>query len=241
MNDGLVNEECLRNYINTKKFEDYNSNIQSFLKFVFKDCFNSSMDFYAEKKGGQVKPDLSINHNDVERFISVKKGSGNSVHQEKISVFFPFIENLCGTNTLNCLKRFHYGDDTIDDTGLKRYNATECKEIYSNDIKILNNDFNQKNNLKVFLERFLFKGNVGNIIVDVVYHGTIDNGLWATRQEILNYVINNDISINAVHFGPLTYQVWGRNEKGTASHPERRYVMQVKWGSITDDLKKIRS
>ena len=66
------------------------------------------------------------------------------------------------------------------------------------------------------------------------------------ENEILMYFrknnkYNNDISINAVHFGPLTYQVWGRNEKGTASHPERRYVMQVKWGSITDDLKKIRS
>lgn len=38
----------------------------------------------------------------------------------------------------------------------------------------------------------------------------------------------------------MTYQVWGRNEKGIAVHPDRRYIMQVKWGSLLRDLTTIR-
>ena len=54
------------------------------------------------------------------------------------------------------------------------------------------------------------------------------------------YIKTNVFDVGAVHFGPLTYQVWGRNQDFNAAHPERRYVMQIKWSSIEDDLKKIR-
>lgn len=142
--------------------------------------------------------------------------------------------------TLDDLKKFHYGDGTTNDSGKTRYSAADCKKIYSAEIARLNNSFNNWDKLKLFLDRFLFVGNVGTTTTDMVYHGTIDEGLWASRDEIMNYIKNNSISANALHFGPLTYQVWGRNEKGTAVHPDRRYVMQVKWGSITKDLQSIR-
>ncbi|MBR4026088.1 MAG: hypothetical protein IKJ01_00835 [Lachnospiraceae bacterium] len=240
MNDGLINEEILRNYINTQTFHTYNTNIKSFLSFVFGSDLNPSLPFFAEKKGGQVKPDLCIKHNGIEKYVSIKKGAGNSVHQEKIDVFFPVIFQMLGTTTLNNLKIFHYGDDTTNNTGEIRYNATQCKTRYAKEISELNTVFNQWTYLSLLLDRFLFIGNIGTLSVDVIYHGTIDSGLWASREEIINYIKNNNFSANAVHFGPLTYQVWGRDEKREAKHPDRRYVMQVKWGSLTKDLEKIR-
>lgn len=240
MNDGLINEKVLREYINKNSFSNYNENIKTFLTFIFGENLNTTLPFKAEKKAGQVKPDLCIIHNGIEKYVSIKKGSGNSVHQEKIDVFFPFVKNMIGETSLNNLKKFHYGDDTTNDTGKIRYSATECKKRYSKEVKELNKVFNKWTNLTQFLDRFLFIGNVGTLMVDVVYHGTIDKGLWASRDEIINYVHNHNFLVNAVHFGPLTYQVWGRDEKRTAVYPERRYVMQIKWGNITKDLQTIR-
>lgn len=240
MNDGFINEDDLINYINNNKYVTYNSNIKKFLKFTFGANFNPNLPFNAKKITGQQKPDFSITHNGVLKYISVKKGSGNSVHQERIDVFFPYIESIIGVNELNYLKLFHFGDDTTDDSGKTRYNASDAKTRYATEISKLNLVLNDSSNIINFLDRFLFVGNVGNTCVDVVYHGNIDFGLWASREEIINYINNKDFSANAVHFGPLTYQVWGRNEKWTAVHPDRRYVMQVKWGSIYKDLEEIR-
>lgn len=213
MNDGLINEKVLREYINRNSFNTYNANIKAFLSFVFGHNLNTNLPFEAEKMGGHVKPDFVIKHNGIEKYISVKKGEGNSVHQESIDVFFPYINSLLGLESLNNLKTFHYGDDTINDTGAIRYSASQCKSRYVREVYALNIEFNKWNNLSKFLDRFLFIGNVGTLIVDVVYHGTIDSGLWATREEITNYVRNHRFDTNAVHFGPLTYQVWGRNKK----------------------------
>ena len=240
MNDGFVNERELREYINDKTFDKYNKNIKEFLTFLFGADINTTQPFQAQKVTGQVKPDLSITHNGQIKYVSLKKGSGNSVHQESIDVFFPYIKEILDDETLNNLKLFHYGDDTLNDTGAIRYSASECKTKYSNEIKQLNSKFNLRDNLIKFLDRFLFVGNVGTLTVDAIYHGAIESGLWASREEIITYVLSNNISSNSVHFGPLTYQVWGRNEKGTAVHPDRRYIMQVKWGSLLKDLTKIR-
>lgn len=242
MNDGFVNEKVLREYINNGKFFNaYNNNIKAFLAFVFGQNLNANSPFKAERIAGQAKPDLMIKHNNVEKYISVKKGSGNSVHQEPIDLFFPYIDSLLGLETLNNLKTFHYGDDTINDTGAIRYSAKQCQSRYAQKVSALNTEFNKQDNLVEFLDRFLFVGNAETTAVDVVYHGGIDLGLWATKEEITSYIQAQNVSKKAVHFGPLTYQAWGRNEKRTAKYPDRRYVMQIKWGSLAEDLKNIRS
>ncbi len=240
MNDGFDNEYTMINYIDGKKLTDYNENIKNFLIFLFGNDINCSLSFSAEKINGQYKPDLYIKHNNRIKYISLKKGSGNSVHQEKISVFFPFIEQLLGNSQLNNLKKFHYGDDTINDSGLQRYNATQCKIRYMEEIQELNLEINKWDNLIIFLDRFLFVGNIGETPINAIYYGTIDTGTWASKEEITNYIRQNNFNNNALHFGPLSYQVWGRNEKRIAVHPDRRYVMQIKWGTIANDLKNIR-
>lgn len=240
MNDGLKNEKELEYYISNNTYDEYNRNIKDFLFFIFKKNLNPNLPFYAEKVSGQVKPDIYICHNNIKKYISIKKGSGNSVHQEKIEVFFPFFSNLLDKNYENSLKKFHYGDDTLDDTGAVRFNAIECKKRYETDIDFLNKKLNEWYILKNFLDRFLFLGNIGNISIDFIYYGTVYKGLWASKNEIIDYVKNEIFSVNGIHFGPLTYQVWGRNENRTAAHPNRRYIMQIKWGSLEKDLTNIK-
>lgn len=240
MNDGFINEKELIEYINSNNWDTYNQNIKKLLMFSFGDSINTTLSFSAEKCKGQVKPDLVIKHNNIKKYISIKKGSGNSVHQEKIDVFFPFIKELYDEDTLNKLKLFHYGDGTYNDTGKIRLSASECQHTYKNEIFDLNKKFNEWFYLKQFLDRFLFKGNVGTIFADIIYHGTITNGIWASRDELYNYFQSHTFDSSALHFASLTYQVWGRNNDFVAVHPDRRYVMQVKWGGILNDLRAIK-
>lgn len=73
MNDGFINEEILREYINNHNYLAYNSNIQKFLSFVFKENLNTLLPFQAGKKGGQNKPDLYITHNRNYKIYKYKK------------------------------------------------------------------------------------------------------------------------------------------------------------------------
>ncbi|MDX9744738.1 MAG: hypothetical protein RBT59_13025 [Arcobacteraceae bacterium] len=241
MNDGFTNETELRDYINNNSWATYNQNMRNLLEFSFGTNLDKSKKFTAEKCEGQVKPDLVISHNNKKTYISIKKGSGNSVHQENISVFFPYIEELLGREALNNLRLFHYGDDTLDDTGKTRYSAIECQNKYKNEVANLNKLINEWKYLNQFLDRFLFLGNVSStLITDIIYHGNISSGIWASRDELLNYFKNNSFTSSALHFASLTYQVWGRNNSFTAVYPDRRYVMQVKWGGILNDLNAIK-
>ena len=96
MNDGLKNEKELELYISNNTYDKYNENIKNFLSFIFGKDLDSNLPFYAKKISDQVKPDIYICHNNIKKYISIKKGSGNSVHQEKFEVFFPFFSNLLG-------------------------------------------------------------------------------------------------------------------------------------------------
>lgn len=242
MNDGFINEKVLIDYINSNNFSSYNQNIKDFLTFAFSDFDISNKRISAQKYSLSTgKPDLILSCDNKIKYISVKKGSGNSVHQEKFDMFIDFLKSInISPIAIDNLKLFHYGDDTTDDTGKVRFSAAECKAKYSTQINQLNAEFNQKHILKHMIDRFLLLGNVSNgDTVDVMYHGNLEDGQWVTSEEVTNYLLSNKFRYNAVQFANLTYQVWGRNNNFTAVHPDRRYVMQIKWGNLTKDFNMI--
>ena len=73
-------------------------------------------------------------------------------------------------------------------------------------------------------------------IVDALYYGNVNEGHWASKDEIIEYVVNNTFNLNSIHFGPLTYQIWNRCLNFNPNTENRRRVMQVKWGSLLNDL-----
>ncbi len=245
---GFGNEYSIINYLNNKKFKELNDNMKNFLSWLFDFKINYDNIIYSgkvEKPSGErknPKPDIWIKVNSSVKFISVKEGSGNSVHQEPFIEFCEFLTKIGVENDiLNNLKFYHYGDDTIDGTGENRYSSAILKISYKNKIQSVNSKLNQNPYLDKILNRILFAGTLKNPInVDVCYHGDINNGIWASRDEILNYLSTNiPNEISGIIFSHLTYQPWTRDEHRTAKHPERRLVMQVKWGSMLKDFIKI--
>lgn len=239
-NKGFVNENEFVEYINGKTYNQLNSNIKKFCSEIFGTA-NNNCSFVAKKVTGNQKPDIVIFNKTIGKYVSLKMGSGNSIHQEPFDTFVDFLKKLnISDESIDTLKLFHFGDDTINDTGKIRYSSNECKNRYKDKILKLNYEINQPKFLIPLLDRILFTGNIKDAnSIDYIYHGTIENGVWISKEELLNYFINNKFESKEMHFASLTYQVWGRNNNFKAKHPDRRYVMQVKWSQIENDIIEI--
>jgi hypothetical protein len=240
--NGFQNEDEFINYINsTGKFENFNPNIQRFLNFLFNFELNKKV-IKCKSGGTREKPDMIISCGNIEKAVSLKKGSGNSVHQEPLETFINFLKNTnVSYESIRNLLIYHYGDETDDDTGKFRYSASECCSRYKEMISFANQELNKKDILTKVLDRVLFLGNIpGAKKVDCIYYGNYENGLWASTEELNSYFLNNQFEGKGIYFASLTYQVWGRNNNFNAIHPDRRYVMQIKWSNIINDLTKVR-
>ena len=80
--NGFENEKQIIETINSVVFDNLSKNLQDVIKKINNGCVPKNLS--AKKYGGSDKADLSISVDKKNYFISVKKGTGNSVHQEKI-------------------------------------------------------------------------------------------------------------------------------------------------------------
>lgn len=82
--------------------------------------------------------------------------------------------------------------------------------------------------------RFLFKGSETQFYdTDAIIHGTPENFLWATKSEIMKYLLTypEDDDTN-VKVGPLYLQCRNRNLKNNIKSVYTEEYIQVKWYTI---------
>lgn len=240
-NIGVIREIEIINYINEKTFySKMNLNMQNFLKYIFKfDLSNITIKAY--KFHENYKPDIVIIANGVKKYISIKTGSNNSIHQEHFYSFLNFLKNsIHNEEFIDILKEFHFNDGTIDGTGNDRKSAIDFQTYNQDKIQKINCMLNNEKILKNLIERLLFKGEYHNIpLVDYIYYGNIEEGLWASKEEIINYLLNTKIYSASPHVSKLYYQSLHRNLKYDINYEYRRYYVQFKWHSIKEDIKYI--
>ncbi len=242
MNNGIKNEIEIVKYLNGKRFKELNDNMKCFISFLFKEIIDDDI-LYATKINGKYKADIIISINDTQKYISIKVGSENSIHIEKLEYFINFLKSLnINDDIINYLKLYHYGDGTVDGTGTTRLNAEETKTCYYNEISKFNKYISYNNILSKILHRFLFDGvNSDLISVDAIYYGNIKYGIWASKNEILKYLLENkSYYMKTIHFSKLTYQNWCRNINRNRKSESHRDYLQIKWFSLASDLQKIR-
>lgn len=242
MNNGIKNECELEKSINNIKFCDLNDNLKSFVKFIFNDIKEDDI-LKCKRYKTFDKADIYIKLNNEVKNISVKSGTRISVHAEKIETFIEFLKDMhIRKGIIDFLLLYHYGDFTIDGKGNVRLPAKELKERYQKEIKLFNKYINHKNIIKKVIERCLFDGTSKNNMADYIYYGNIEGGLYASKQEIINYFCSSKaLEIESPHFSYLTYQNWNRNIVNNPKLEPHRYYCQFKWPSIVDDLKNIRN
>src|SRR5699024_3714740 len=108
--------------------------------------------------------------------VSVKMGTGNSVHQEKIEDFINYLKNAYNiSETLaNDFRLSIWVDGTLDGKGdvNNRFKISKLKELYPKSKERIQKFLNE--NRKGLITHFIKVGR-HNSHVDYIYHGSINN------------------------------------------------------------------
>jgi len=239
---GFDNENALYEALHKKTVKELNENLKNLIKSIFNNV-NEDSTVICEKIGGHDKTDLAIKIGNEQHTLSVKKGSGNSVHQEPVEDFIRYLEENFDIpkDVKNDLRFFIWGDGTLDGTGTKknRMTASELKKKYPEKINNIQNYFEKIE--QELIDRFIIKGAKSDNIPDYVYYGTVEKGIWCKSDKIAEWMIKNKPKNNkAIYIGRLTFQAWNRNIKGEKEKTEKkRGHIQLKWGNIKEDLKEL--
>lgn len=246
---GNSNETEISNYLNGKKVKDLNLTMKEFIKYVCetkKIAFDDNTEIKAEYvKNNKLKQDIYLTIADTKIGVSLKMGSGNSCHQEKIEDFITFIQNNCSASNEICdLWRFFiWADGTTDGSGsmkkgadgkiLSRFNAAEFKKRYPNKRRKLQCFLDS--NKAVLIERAIFIGKHDSD-VEFVYHGTYKQGRWISKKEVIDFLVKQQPKSNraCLTIGSLTVQAWNVSLSGKTEH--KRGQIQLKYGTMKEDF-----
>ena len=241
--DGFDNETLLMNALANKKYCDLNENLKNTITFISEKPIDDNEIIKAYKLGGVNKTDLIIEFNSTPYNLSIKKGSGNSVHQEKVDEFIKKKkkEYDISDDLKNDILCFIWGDGTLDGTGnvSDRLSTTKFKNLYPGKVNNIKNFFHMHK--RELIERFLIKGVKSESSPDYLYYGTPDEGTIINANDALNWLSDdkNEKKRAAIPVGGLTFQAWNRNINGGTKSENKRGVIQLKWGSFDEDSKII--
>jgi len=171
----------------------------------------------------------------------IKKGTGNSVHQEKLDTFIPFIKNQLNATLqeINAIKLFVWSDGTIDGTGeiRNRKNIKEMAIAYPFELKIAQNFLNTYK--KTLIHRFVTTGIYKDSpkVTHLIY-GEVNNICVAPIQKV-ELFLSNTIAKASLSVGKLSFQAWNIVKNGNPNTEDRRGQIQLKWSGLKKDIIKI--
>lgn len=242
--DGFENETLILEALNQKRFSELNNNFQQVIIEMTENTVFPDTLIKAYKKGGTDKTDLVVEIENKKFNISIKKGTGNSVHQEKVEDFIEFLKDEINISDhlANDIRFFIWTDGTYDGTGKisDRMRASEFKKKYPEIIHNLRQFFH--NNKRMLIERFIIKGPKTNFLPDFIYYGTPEKGTIMRSNDILDWLCDdkNESTQATIPVGKLTFQTWNPNISGNPKMENRRGQIQLKWSSVGEDLIQIR-
>ncbi len=235
--NGYDNEYQFVLAINNKRIKDLDPLCRDLIIKILHGVSDSIM-LKAWRNHYKQKNDVMIKVGGILKGISIKMGSRNSIHVEKLEEFICFLRKLgISDDMIDVYKKYHYADGTIDGSGNKRLSSEEFKLLYQKDIDRLNLLLNTKENIATAVSRFVLYGHYSLHSIDALVYGTPNDFLFLLPDEITNiHLKNKDNYSTGVHFGNLFVQPLGRNLKRSSSGEYARSFVQIKWYSLFDDI-----
>ena len=234
---GIENEIKFKKYLDGKRVGELNPLFRGLIDALFLDIEENAV-IECWKNRYEQKSDIFVRINGVMKGISIKKGSRNSVHVERISDFIHFlIENRVEREIVIEYLKYHYADGSTNGKGLKRLSSEDYKKDHQYDIDKINKIFNSEKLLKKAIARFVTKGNNSNYYIDAVIYGEVNDFIWITREDITKMILTKKEQYSsAVHFGPLVCQPKNRCLNYNPKYEKDRFCIQIKWYSLFDDI-----
>ena len=191
---------------------------------------------YAKKYGRYAKTDIVISVNDIRKGISIKHGYNNSVHIESINNFSnKLLTYGVSLKNVDIFKRYIYSDGTNNNTGSIRLSSSDYLINHKNDICELNIELNKLK--KELIKRFLIQTDINyKVSVDAFIHGTPNDFLWVSSEEVMKFLEEKHIDSNSLHVSNLFIQSWNKNLIRNNKYEHCREYIQVKWFSMYDDI-----
>lgn len=236
--NGFHNEYNFVKYLNNKKIEELNPLFKEFISDLFGDIDNKLI-ITSWKNRYPQKADIFIRINGIIKTVSIKKGSRNSVHVERISDFIHFlIENGIDREVVINYLKYHYADGSTNGKGTHRISVDEYKKCNQKSIDMINDSFNKPDFLEKAIDRFVLRGNNSIYYIDVIIYGEVNDFLWIMKDDIKKVIMDNREYSSAVHFGNLTCQPKNRCLNYNPKYEKDRFCVQIKWYTIFDDIMK---
>lgn len=231
---GFQNEDNIMNYLNTTPFDDLNEIHQKFILDINKGVIPKKI--LAKKYAGTNKADIGVIIDDNEYLFSIKKGSGNSVHQEPLEEFISYLKDEVENNDdfFKSLRFFIWGDGTLDGKGDKsaRIDAVKFKKLYPKEVSIIQNFLDKHKD--TLIDRFVISGVKSNKSADFLWYGESVDGIMISKEDMLTII--NSKTKSPISLGILTFQAWNRNIKPDGKSEHKRGVIQLKWGTLKQDI-----
>lgn len=224
---GFQNEKNISMELNNKRYSELNNNLKGFIKFIAEDKNIELNDKTIIKSNvitnNGIKPDIVVSISGEKFYISIKKGSGNSIHQEHISEFITYMDKLSASDIEKNTMRWFI---------CSKEDSRSLKKNHPKKIDLLNKFL--KKNKKSIITRVLKKGtNSENIPVDYIYYGDENEGVYANIDSAINKIISEDNARATLAVGTASLQAWNR------TNMNKLETVQVKWTRIEKDLKEI--
>ena len=240
LNDGLMNEEQIIRAIDGKTYYQLNANLQHFLYFILPrlDRNKKISCFHAED---YTKPDICISQDGTFRYISVKHGTAEAVHEERLDTFIEFLkENGIDDYTIESYLLYHFGDGTTDGTGENRLDHFNVFVKFNDRIAKLNEKFNETREfVKNFANRVLFQGvNPLATPADIIYHGDEDFGSFISKNQIMRHIELRkwDYMTSVVHIGPFILRPKARYPGREVQNDDYRRRVAVSYPKLVNDI-----
>ncbi len=237
MQKGFINEKKFAKMLDKNKIKELNANIQDLIYAIFIDvgeddiveCWTSK---YFEKA------DIKIKINNEIKGVSIKTGKYCSMHQESTDSLYPFFRRIgIDERIINKLDNFLIGEvdgKRLDAITYIFHNYDEIKMIK----ETLNNYYIKVN----LILRFLFQGTEKQKYgCDAIIYGVPNKFTWATKEEILEYLVNYDNNHEVyLKFSALNLKSYDRNLRNNEMRKTKQNEIQIKWCTINADLENIK-
>ena len=237
---GIQNEENFVKQMDGKLFSELNKNLQLFMFYLFPKM-NKAEPFHCYMTENFCKPDIVIYQDKEYRYISVKYGHAETVHNESILTFVEFLRNCqISEETIESYLLYHYGDGTTDGTGKERMDSVMTRFTYDERIKKMNAELNSsKAFIKEFADRTMFQGvNPQASRADFLYHGDPTKGVFISRDQFMKHIDrkNWDFMDRCVHIGPLVIRPHARYAGKEILNEKHRHTVAVNYPGIVSDM-----
>ena len=239
INTGTQNEIDLVNAFNKQRFKNLNINLQNVIFEIFGEV-KPNTKIKCKLTDCFIKPDIVIECEGKQAFISVKNNRAEIVHREDIKSFILFLRTFnISLETQRTILLYQYGDGTLDGSGEKRMNYHEVYDWLHARIDKANEELNGKFEIIMStFERVLFQGvDITAQSAEYIYYGDVNYGILISRRQLERHLKTKEWGwYDNLHIGPILLRPHARYANRAIVSDERRKQITFYWPKMEADM-----